>query len=61
MNEPAPPLWLTIVLGVIFVPPLFLAGVMLIGVMIDSRAAYDQQHDQCLKHAINGYEIRECD
>jgi hypothetical protein len=54
------PLWLSIVACVVFVPPLFIGMVMLIGVVIDSRAEYVQQRDQCLKRATNGYEIREC-
>ncbi len=38
----------------------FVGIVVLVGMMIDSRAEYDQQHDACLKQATNGYEIQKC-
>lgn len=28
--------------------------------MIDGIAQYSEQHDACLKHATNGYEIERC-
>jgi hypothetical protein len=54
------PLWVNVVACIVFVPPLFVALVMLVGVIIDSRAEYVQQHDHCLRQATNGLEIRGC-
>jgi hypothetical protein len=47
-------LWITVF------PVMLLGGIVLIGMLIESRAQYDEQHDRCLKNATNGYEIREC-
>jgi hypothetical protein len=45
--------------GVVF--PVMLIGVFwLFGAMIDGVGRYNVEHDQCLKHATNGYEIRQC-
>lgn len=51
---------LTILLSIILVPPLFLAALMVVGLMIDGVAETRTEHDRCLKHATNGYEIRQC-
>ena len=39
---------------------MFIGGVIILGMIIEGVGERDQQHDQCLKHATNGYEIREC-
>lgn len=44
----------------VIVPLGFLALMWMFGTMMDGIADYSQQHDACLKHATNGYEIRGC-
>src|ERR1700676_1325552 len=41
-------------------PAMLIGGLMLMGIVIDGMERYDVQHDSCLKHATNGYEIKEC-
>ena len=53
-------LTLRIALWVTVFPAMLIGLLLLVGMMIDGYAQYDEQHDRCLKHATNGYEIREC-
>ena len=48
--------FVAVALGIV----LFCGVIIVVGLMIDSRAEHDQQHDACLKQATNGYEIRQC-
>jgi hypothetical protein len=45
--------------GLVF-PALLCAGLWVIGTAVDGIAISNSQHDACLKHATNGYEIRQC-
>ena len=71
-NEPFPPWrlatwsergWLILLnlisWGVLF--PAMLVGLfMLLGMMLDTSAQRHEEHDRCMKHATNGYEIEQC-
>jgi hypothetical protein len=41
-------------------PAMLIATLLVLGAMIEGIAHDKQQHDSCLKHATNGYAIREC-
>lgn len=45
--------------GVVF-PAMLFGGLWVIGSTIDGIGQHNAEHDRCLKHATNGYEIREC-
>lgn len=51
---------LTIIAGIILVPPMFLGVMMLIGLVIEGIGENSEQHDRCLKAATNGYDIKRC-
>ena len=37
-----------------------LALITIVGMVIESRGTYVEDHERCLKHATNGYEIEQC-
>ena len=37
-----------------------LALIVIVGMMIESRGTYVEDHGRCLKQATNGYEIERC-
>jgi hypothetical protein len=37
-----------------------LALIVIVGMVIESRGTYVEDHERCLKQAINGYEIEQC-
>jgi hypothetical protein len=37
-----------------------LALIVIVGMVIESRVAYVEDHERCLKQATNGYEIEQC-
>jgi hypothetical protein len=39
---------------------LFLALMWLLATIVENAGQRSEDHDHCLKHASNGYEIREC-
>jgi len=39
---------------------MFIAAMAVLGTMVDVAAQKSVIHDQCLKHATNGYEIKQC-
>jgi hypothetical protein len=41
-------------------PAMLCGSLLLLGMMIDGVAQYDEDHDRCLKNATNGYEIKQC-
>ena len=45
---------------VVVVPVLFLVVMWFVASAFETIGEYNAQHDRCLKHATNGYEIREC-
>jgi hypothetical protein len=46
--------------GPILVVGGFLAIMTVIGMMMDTAAERSEDHDRCMKHATNGYEIEKC-
>lgn len=56
--------WETVVTNVvawgIFFPAGLFALVWFLGGSVETLAEHSEQHDRCLKQAINGYEIRKC-
>jgi len=54
------PTWKEWIAMAVCVPPLFVAAMIALGTMIDDIVQYQEQHDRCLRHASNGYEIRQC-
>lgn len=45
--------------GVVF-PAMFIGMLWLLGSMGEGISRYNSEHDRCLKHATNGYEIKQC-
>lgn len=45
--------------GVVF-PALLIGALFIMGAMIEGIGQQNAEHDRCLKHATNGYEIRAC-
>jgi len=45
--------------GVVF-PAMFIGAIWMFGMMIDGVAQRSEEHDRCMKHATNGYEIERC-
>lgn len=41
-------------------PAILIGGVLLIGSIGEGLSIQNAEHDRCLKHATNGYEIRQC-
>ncbi len=39
---------------------MFVGGLLVLGECLDGISRYKSEHDRCLQHATNGYEIREC-
>lgn len=54
------PEWLKYMLTLLCALPLALGLIVLFGMMIEDIGQRDEEHDRCLKNAINGYEIRQC-
>ena len=44
----------------IVLPAIIIGSLMLLGMMIDSADERSTQHDRCMKHATNGYDIEKC-
>lgn len=44
----------------IVLPAMTVGMLWVFGMMIDGNDRYHEENDRCLKHATNGYEIREC-
>ncbi len=44
----------------VVVPVGLIAILMIFGMMIEGIGQHNVQHDRCLKHATNGYEIKQC-
>lgn len=47
-------------LASVFGIAMFFGAIMVLGMMIDTAAHRQEQHDRCLKNATNGYEIERC-
>lgn len=45
--------------GAVF-PALLIGGLYVLGTMGEGITRYNVEHDRCLKHANNGYDIRQC-
>ncbi len=45
--------------GVVF-PAMFIGALWLLGSMGEGIGRHNAEHDRCLKHATNGYEIKQC-
>jgi hypothetical protein len=60
MTERGKEIICTVALGIVVIPIGFAAFVFLLGSMIERETEYSQQNDACLRHATNGYEIRQC-
>ena len=39
---------------------MFVGGLLVVGECLDGISRYNTEHDQCLKRATNGYEIKQC-
>ena len=39
---------------------MFIGIILVLGLMIEGTERYNTEHDQCLKDATNGYEIKQC-
>jgi hypothetical protein len=39
---------------------MFVGAILVIGECLDGVSRYQSEHDQCLKQATNGYEIKRC-
>ncbi len=39
---------------------MFVVGLWALGSTVDGITQYKTEHDRCLKHATNGYEIKQC-
>ena len=48
------------VIALVITMGLCVGGLIVIGGALDGLVQMKTQHDTCLKHATNGYEIREC-
>ncbi len=40
-------------------PAMLISGLLLIGALGEGVSHHNAEHDRCLKHAINGYEIKQ--
>lgn len=47
--------------GVVVVIAMLVAALTVFGMMMDGAAQRSEEHDRCLKHATNGYEIERCE
>jgi hypothetical protein len=45
--------------GVVF-PAMLIGALWLLGSMVEGIGRHNTEHDRCLKHASNGYEIKQC-
>jgi hypothetical protein len=45
--------------GVVF-PAMLIGALWLLGSMVEGIGRHNTEHDRCLKHATNGYEIKQC-
>jgi hypothetical protein len=41
-------------------PAMFIGALLLLGMMMDGANQRSEDHDRCMKHATNGYEIEKC-
>ena len=39
---------------------MFIGALLVIGECLDGVSRYNSEHDRCLKHATNGYDIKQC-
>jgi hypothetical protein len=39
---------------------MFVCAILVIGECLDGVSRDNSEHDQCLKHATNGYDIKQC-
>lgn len=44
----------------IIVISLFIGGIWFLGLLAEGTSRIAEQHAHCLKHATNGYEIKQC-
>lgn len=54
------PTWKEWLAVAVFVPPLFIAGLVAFGMFIEGVSFTSEQRDKCLKQAVTGYEIKQC-
>lgn len=52
--------WPEVIATILLLPPMLLAAMWLIGSAIDVEAQHIEAHNQCLKAATNGLEIKQC-
>lgn len=48
------------VLWVTVFPAMFIGALVVLGMMVEGYGKYRAEKDRCLKHATNGYEIKQC-
>jgi len=41
-------------------PAMLIGGLFVLGTMADGISRHNAEHDRCLKHATNGFEIKQC-